>query len=368
MADKASLFRRIYPQVRRTLIHWNTFQARLKNQVPDLEDVVEKGDQWLENLDRTLGRFLFDFPIPAANTTQVYDLTFPSPLTCAAFKDHAPTLQIWAKMGLGGLCTKTILTEPRTGNPRPRLQEVEINTEKGLINAMGLPGKGIMDFLQDPGFQALCALSIPIGISIGGNTLEEYQSIAKTIETHLAKRPKTDVYFELNISCPNTPEGQQITRHPALLEALLNGIRTVASRPISIKLSPDQSDTDLCRAAEIAQSVEKVILNAGNTTYKLCREAGLPDTALSMPGGGVSGPPIFQRTLDMVRLLSPFKLPIIATGGIHTPSRAIAALNAGAALIGMATALVQNPFDIIPMNAAIEKHRKSCYTQRKKER
>ena len=45
---------------------------------------------------------------------------------------------------LGGLVAKTICREPRLGNPTPRMAE----TEGGIIQSIGLPGKGIDYFIE----------------------------------------------------------------------------------------------------------------------------------------------------------------------------------------------------------------------------
>ena len=45
---------------------------------------------------------------------------------------------------LGALVAKTICREPRLGNPTPRMAE----TEAGIIQSIGLPGKGIEYFIE----------------------------------------------------------------------------------------------------------------------------------------------------------------------------------------------------------------------------
>jgi dihydroorotate dehydrogenase (NAD+) catalytic subunit len=45
---------------------------------------------------------------------------------------------------LGALVAKTICREPRVGNPTPRMAE----TEAGIIQSIGLPGKGIEYFVE----------------------------------------------------------------------------------------------------------------------------------------------------------------------------------------------------------------------------
>ena len=45
---------------------------------------------------------------------------------------------------IGAVVSKSIMTEPWTGNPAPRLAE----TPSGLLNSVGLQGPGIDAFLQ----------------------------------------------------------------------------------------------------------------------------------------------------------------------------------------------------------------------------
>ena len=72
-----------------------------------------------------------------------------------------------------------------------------------------------------------------------------------------------------------------------------------------------------------------------------------------MKGGGLSGAPIFKRTLEMADLFSNFKNPIMATGGISSIHHVNAVKNVGASLFGMATGLVLNPYCIPKINSRL---------------
>ena len=61
--------------------------------------------------------------------TNVFSLSFSSPVTFAAFESHLPSLELWLDLGCGGGCFKTICLAPRKGNPRPRLQTIRINQQ-----------------------------------------------------------------------------------------------------------------------------------------------------------------------------------------------------------------------------------------------
>jgi len=55
----------------------------------------------------------------------------------------------------------------------------------------------------------------------------------------------------------------------------------------------------------------------------------------------------------MATFLSQFKIPILSTGGIGELSQVEVLLDCGVQLIGMATALVQNPYVVPMMNAQL---------------
>ena len=101
---------------------------------------------------------------------------------------------------------------------------------------------------------------------------------------------------------------------------------------------------------EICTSYSSIIINSGNTQYMVREDLGFSENNFSMKGGGLSGPHLFTRTLEMVRLFSHFGVPIMATGGISTINHVNALENSGASLFGMATSLVLDPYCIPRIN------------------
>ncbi len=250
-------------------------------------------------------------------------------------------------MGLGGGCFKTILAAPRKGNARPRIQEVSVNGEKALINAYGLPGKGVANFLTEVTASPVWTHQQPLGFSVGGESIVEYLEVFGAIEGHQKMHAKGPYYFELNISCPNTDEGQNLLKNPDKIEQLVRDMRAQTEAMIVIKVSPDQSNADLLTIAELIRGIFKTALNIGNTQFKTCEDLDLPITALTRGGGGLSGAPLFKRTMEMVTLLSPLELPLIATRGGTTRHQAEALRVRGATLVGIATGLIQDPYAFI---------------------
>ena len=317
----------------------------------DLEPAVSFGDSVL-SVFTPIGNPIFNYSIPGNQNIEIYDLNFPSPLIGSSFKSETSILNIWLKMGLGGIIFKTIMKYERSGNKRPRLQDAFILGEKGLLNSMGLPGPGIDTFSRSIAQSKLWNFNRPLGISIGGDSFAEYIENLTAIQNEMGNTSHS-YYYELNISCPNTENGRTLGEAPTELDSLLSQIRNITSVPISVKVSPDLTDLSLNQIGEISEQHEKILINAGNTQFKTPELVGINPRAFSMKGGGFSGPSLLIRTLEMVKLFSKFKSPIMATGGLSTIHHVNAAKKSGAVLFGMATALVLDPFCIPKINSQL---------------
>jgi len=317
----------------------------------DLEPAVKIGDSALSSL-QIIGSIVYDFHIPSGNDIEVFDLNFPSPLLGASFKADTKILDIWLRMGLGGVIFKTIMKEKRQGNKKPRLQDAFVNNNYGLYNSLGLPGIGIKEFASYLEKSPLWDFKRPLGVSIGGDSEEEYLLNINFLDPYLQKINK-QYFYELNISCPNTVNGQTICENPQALENLLKKIRGNNSTTLCVKISPDISNKKLVEIANVCESFDKVIINAGNTQFKKPVFVGVNLSDFSMPGGGLSGTPIFERTLEMVQLLSNMKIPIMATGGISTINHVKLLKESGASLFGMASSLVLDPYCIPKIHSTL---------------
>lgn len=318
-----------------------TFQ-RLFGREYDLESAIHIGDALLARCHTW--RF-FKHPCPNRAPITVCGLSFPSPVTIAAFKADIPSLNFWLALGAGGVCVKTMRLHPASGNPRPRVAEISIRNTRCLINALGLPSDGIDTTLQTLKTSPVLSTGRPIGLSIYGESLADYTALTQRIIDAQLPGPH---YIELNSSCPNL--GHDTNDSTTSLVDIVNAIRALTALPISLKLSPMWSDHTLDILISSLSDCPDIMLNSGNSHYQTLDALGLNTHTLSMPGGGITGPPIFEATLARVKTLSRYQLPIIATGGISTPEQARAVLNAGASLVGIATGVVFDPYCIVRIN------------------
>tara|TARA_B100001121_G_C18700289_1_gene627338 strand:+ start:5249 stop:6310 length:1062 start_codon:yes stop_codon:yes gene_type:complete len=320
----------------------------------DYEKVVHAGQAIITrfkipSLYKNYSRYLSSLNIKRS----VFSLQFDSPITFAAFESHFDSLEFWLNLGCGGGCIKTIKYNAYNGNPRPRMQNISINGTEHLINALGLPGPGVNALIEKVKKSRLPSRKCPIGFSIGGQSLPEYQQVVETLIPYITA-DVNQPYIEINISCPNTTTGTSMHDNLDDIESLIRTIRKLTPIVLVIKVSPDATDENLCDIAKLATEFDHVTLNAGNTQLKSTTDVGLKPHRISIGRGGLSGPSLFNRTLDMANLLSQFNLPLISTGGITNSDQIEQLLNSGVSVVGMATQLVKNPFSIIRMNKALD--------------
>lgn len=334
-----------YRFIRRTII--NLCAQRPK----DLEQAIMIGDRLNSSLVNSPLRNFFKFSIPKNISTSLFDLEFPSPLIAASFKDDIDALFQWQLLGLGGITYKTVLKTPSDGNKRPRIQEIQYNSHYGLINSLGLPTKGLEHFVSNFDNKRILSFNRPVGISIGGNNLDEYSSIFSKIHLKVHSLDCKKVFYEINISCPNTQDGKCLSDNLENLSSLLTAIRSVSSNVVIVKVSPDSSNEDVLDICELLSNFEKCAINVGNTKYISAQSVGLNANEFSEEGGGLSGIALFKNTLKRVELVhNNSKIPIIATGGIMDYNQVKAVQDKGAVLVGMATQLVTDPFQVPQIN------------------
>jgi len=275
------------------------------------------------------------------------------------------------------------MQDPRRGNPRPRLQEVTVEGYDCLLNAMGLPGHGVEEKSEELRYSRIWEHGRPLGISIGGSSLQEYKDVFDRLNTNLRviedaqhrfetmraigreqQRPERRLlpfYFEINVSCPNTPEGQQMTQHPQLLEQLLRYMQMHTNAVIGAKFSPAMEDARLVVFAEMLMGeLEKPYINLGNTSPRTCADVGLSQDAITIGKGGLSGPALYERTLRMVEVVAPTGIAICATGGIDSAEKVLKLQDLAGdhevpLIVGMATGVVQDMYCIPRINRELAK-------------
>ena len=244
--------------------------------------------------------------------------------------------QFFELSDLGAIVTKSIALKPRSGRATPRMAE----TPSGMLNSIGLQGPGIDQFLEDD-IPWLLNKNARIVVSISGETVEEYASLARRLRT-------VNGLFgiEVNISCPNVENrGLVFACDPVASRSVVESVRRNmgGDYPLLVKLSPDVTDI---------ASIAKEVVSAGadglaliNTVLGMAIDIDKMRPKLAGLTGGLSGPairPIAVRAIYQVHKALP-NIPILGMGGVTSGRDALELVLAGASGISVGTATFGNP-------------------------
>jgi dihydroorotate dehydrogenase len=277
-------------------------------------------------------------------------LALTNPIAIAAgFDKDARVPDAVLGLGCGFAEIGTVTPLAQTGNPQPRV--FRLINERGVINRLGFNNGGHAPALERLRIRA--ARGGIVGVNIGANkdAADRTGDYVKGIETFY------DVasYFTVNISSPNTP-GLRDLQAPAALDELLGRVmaardQQVAAgrprRPIVVKIAPDVAEADVPAITErlMAHAVDAIAIS--NTTLA---RPGVSHIATAKEAGGLSGRPLFHRSTAMlarVHQVTDGKVPLVGIGGIDSPDRALAKIEAGASLLQLYTGLIYEGASLI---------------------
>jgi dihydroorotate dehydrogenase (NAD+) catalytic subunit len=248
-------------------------------------------------------------------------LANPTMLAAGILGETGHSLINMAKGGAACVVTKSIGIAPRDGHLNPTFVE----TEHGIINAMGLPNPGIEGYREE--METALKGGIPLIGSIYGANASEFEILATKMEGYGASA------LELNLSCPHAEGyGAEIGHDKEKVREITRTVKDVVKVPVFVKLSPN-----IGNIAEIAKTVEEARgdgIVAINTlkAMTISTELGIPVLANAV--GGLSGPAIKSVGLRCVyEIKKETEIPIIGVGGILTGEDAVEYIMAGATAI-----------------------------------
>lgn len=260
-----------------------------------------------------------------------FGIDFPAPLGLAAgFDKNADGVDVWAPLGFGFAEVGTVTAQAQPGNPAPRL--FRLPADRALINRMGFNNLGAAaaaDQLRTH------PSAVPIGANIGKTKIVEPDGAAADYAASAALLGPLADFVVVNVSSPNTPglrDLQAVESLRPLLRAVLDSVQV----PVLVKIAPDLSDDDIDAVADLAVELGLAGIVATNTTI---RRDGLHTDAAevaAMGAGGLSGPPVADRSLEVLRRLYRRvgdQQVLISVGGIETADQAWERILAGATLL-----------------------------------
>lgn len=274
---------------------------------------------------------------------EVFGLRFPNPVGLAAgFDKNAVAVPALAALGFGFVEIGTVTYHAQPGNPRPRL--FRLPTEEALINRMGFNNAGAAAVAARLAEQP--PVRVPVGVSLGKSKITPLEDAVSDYLGALELLHPHGDYFAVNVSSPNTPglrALQERDRLDALLAALMGHLSEHATaegrpapKPLLVKVAPDLDDTALDDVVDVCLARGVSGLIAVNTTIARDGLSAAAPASLRDEAGGLSGRPLRERALAVVRRLhqrAGDRLPIIGCGGIATADDARRMLDAGAALV-----------------------------------
>jgi dihydroorotate dehydrogenase len=281
-------------------------------------------------------------------------LEFPGPLGLAAgFDKDARGTRGLAALGFGFVEVGTVTARAQPGNPRPRM--FRLTADRALVNRMGFNNAGAA--------AAAARLSRTrgrrsgrgpvVGVNIGKTRAAPDADAATDYAASARAVAAVADYVVVNVSSPNTPGLRDLQAadrlRPVLvavrtaLDAAFSGGQPNRRVPLLVKIAPDLADADVDALADLALELGLDGIIATNTTVSRDGLASPPAEVAAAGAGGLSGPPLRARALEVLTRLrerAGDRLVLIAAGGIETPDDAWERLRAGATLVQAYTGFV----------------------------
>ncbi|HEU0229991.1 MAG TPA: quinone-dependent dihydroorotate dehydrogenase [Burkholderiaceae bacterium] len=257
-------------------------------------------------------------------------------------------------LGFGFIEVGTVTPRAQPGNPKPRM--FRLPRAQALINRLGFNNRGLAEFIENVKKSRWRQNGGILGLNIGKNAdtpmdraVDDYLHGLEGVYAHAD-------YVTINISSPNTQNLRSLHGRDeltALLGALHDRRQMLADRhgrhvPLAVKIAPDLTVEQIDAIADTLPryAIDGVI--ATNTTLSRDAVRGLAHAGET---GGLSGPPVHQMSLAVIRHLRQRlgdSIAIIGVGGIMSGQDAREKIDAGADAVQIYTGLIYRGPALIP--------------------
>lgn len=275
---------------------------------------------------------------------EAFGLKFPNHVGLAAgFDKDGLGWRGAAALGFGHVEIGTVTPKAQPGNERPRV--FRYPALKAVVNSYGFPNAGVEALhARLSGQPGRGRRACPLGINLGKNKDTPNERAHEDYLLGFQRLAPLADYVVVNISSPNTTGLRALQdRGPlvTLLATLARENRGVAGGPVPLllKVAPDLNPHQLADIVSVVGECGFAGIIATNTT--ITRPAG---TEACSPGrGGLSGAPLLERSLQVVRFLAKEaagRIPIVGCGGILSAKDAGRFMDEGACLVQVYSGLV----------------------------
>jgi dihydroorotate dehydrogenase (NAD+) catalytic subunit len=139
---------------------------------------------------------------------------------------------------------------------------------------------------------------------------------------------------------------------------VVEACRAATSKPVITKLSPNQ--TDIAESARRCIEAGSDALAVVNTFLGMAIDVESRRPVIGANHAGLSGPAIKPMALlkvhQVYQVAKPHAVPIIGQGGVASAEDALEFIIAGAATVGVGTALFYDPLVCTKINQGLEDH------------
>ena len=309
---------------------------------------------------RSIVRLIYSRDTPDLEK-EVFGLKFKNPVGLAGgFDKNGEYYNDLANFGFSFVEIGSLTPLPQGGNPKPRLFRVV--DDKAIINRMGINNKGAKNAVEHLKKEHPHVI---VAANISKNSSSMNEDAAKDYESAFALLYDFVDMFVINISCPNVvglTDLQDISFLSDIMDKLIN-LRMYFDeyRPILVKLSPDMHTSQLDEIIDycMMSGIDGVV--ASNTTRSRDGLTAGQEKIDEIGTGGMSGAPLFSKSLAMVKYISKKSdgnLPIIGVGGIMSPAQAKEMLDAGASLVEVYSGFIyEGPAIVKHILKYLQKHK-----------
>ena len=251
---------------------------------------------------------------------------------------NAEYFHIFGSLGFGFIEVGTITLEPQKGNPKPRI--FRFPHDKTLVNSLGFNNSGSVKALANikknkNKFDGI--LGVSIGKSKNTKTKNAWQDYLHLMDYFFVVAD----YLAINISSPNTENLRELSSDENL-EFLLKKISQKKIQlekmhekhtSIFLKLSPDETDSNLERIIEISERNNLDGFICSNTTTKHYYQKK----------GGMSGSGLSEKAQSLQKKVASLKREsslLIASGGVMSAENVQERLSNSADLVQLYTGYI----------------------------
>jgi dihydroorotate dehydrogenase (fumarate)/dihydroorotate dehydrogenase len=265
--------------------------------------------------------------------TQFAGVDLSSPVGLAAgFDKNCELIGALSHLGFGFLTVGSIMPEPRTGNPFPRL--VRYPESQSLADSMGVPSRGLAYCVER--LSGVGERRMPLFANIGGFSAEAIATSFFAVEPHVDG-------IEISLMCPNLLRPGEHFDDIGLLKHILERI-TTRRKPAIVRVP-----NDTVRSSDrLAEMIERCV-EAGIEGLKIAAGRPVPEPRLGVKQGTLHGRAVFDAALENVTRAAGFargRIAIKGNGGVSSAGDVVAMLRAGASCIDLYSAFIYQGWSV----------------------